>query len=159
MTSISIASDDDVPRLFDIWEASVQATHDFLHPDDFLVLVPVVERTLREFTPLHCVRDAAGQACAFMGVSEGMIEMLFVDPPYRGQGAGRALVEFAIAQLGATQVDVNEQNRQALGFYERMGFVVQKRSEQDPYGKPYPILHLALTAPLRSSRSAADPQA
>lgn len=145
MTSISIASDDDVPRLFDIWEASVQATHDFLHPDDFLVLVPVVERTLREFTPLHCVRDGAGQACAFMGVSEGMIEMLFVDPPYRGQGAGRALVEFAIAQLGATQVDVNEQNRQALGFYERMGFVVQKRSEQDPYGKPYPILHLALT--------------
>jgi len=159
MTSISIASDDDIPRLFDIWEASVQATHDFLHPDDFLVLVPVVERTLREFTPLHCVRDAAGQACAFMGVSEGMIEMLFVDPPYRGQGAGRALVEFAIAQLGATQVDVNEQNRQALGFYERMGFVVESRSEQDPYGKPYPILHLALTEPLRSSRSAAGPQA
>lgn len=144
MTGISLATNDDVPRLFDIWEASVQATHDFLDPDDFLLLVPIVERTLREFTPLHCVRDAAGQPCAFIGVNEGMIEMLFVDPPYRGQGAGRGLVEFAIAQLGATRVDVNEQNRQALGFYERMGFVVEGRSEQDPFGKPYPILHLVL---------------
>ena len=69
MRSITLATNDDLPRLFDIWEASVQATHDFLHPDDFLVLVPVVERTLREFTPLHCVRDGAGQACAFMGVT------------------------------------------------------------------------------------------
>lgn len=156
MPSITIATNDDLPRLFDIWEASVQATHDFLHPDDFLLLVPIVERTLREFTPLHCVRDEAGQPCAFMGVSEGMIEMLFVDPQHRGQGAGRALVEFAIAQLKATQVDVNEQNRQALGFYERLGFAVAGRSEQDPLGKPYPILHLELTAPLRSSRSAED---
>lgn len=144
MPSIDIASNDDIPRLFDIWEASVQATHDFLDPEDFLLLVPIVERTLREFTPLHCVRDQAGQACAFIGVSEGMIEMLFVDPPYRGQGAGRALVEFAIATLGATRVDVNEQNGQALGFYERMGFVATGRSGQDPFGKPYPILHLAL---------------
>lgn len=144
MYSIGIASGDDLPRLFDIWEASVQATHDFLHPDDFLLLAPIVERTLREFTPLHCVRDESGQPCAFMGVSEGMIEMLFVDPLHRGQGAGRALVEFAIAQLGATQVDVNEQNGQALGFYERMGFAVTRRSGQDPFGKPYPILHLAL---------------
>jgi len=144
MRSIGIASNNDIPRLFDIWEASVQATHDFLDPDDFLVLVPIVERTLREFTPLHCVRDQAGQACAFIGVSEGTIEMLFVDPQHRGQGAGRALVEFAIATLGATRVDVNEQNGQALGFYQRMGFAVEGRSEQDPFGKPYPILHLAL---------------
>lgn len=152
MPRIGIATDDDIPRLFDIWEASVQATHDFLDPDDFLLLVPIVERTLREFTPLYCVRDESGRPCAFIGVSEGMIEMLFVDPLYRGQGAGRALVEFAIAQLGATQVDVNEQNRQALGFYERMGFTVAGRSEQDPFGKPYPMLHMALTAPLRSSQ-------
>lgn len=144
MRSISIASDDDIPRLFSVWEASVKATHDFLDPDDFLMLVPIVERTLREFTPLHCVRDEAGQACAFIGVSEGMIEMLFVDPRHRGQGAGRALVAFAIEELDATRVDVNEQNGQALGFYERMGFAVQGRSAQDPFGKPYPILHLAL---------------
>ena len=144
MPHIEPVVSNDIPDLLDVWKRSVLATHDFLSREDFDLLVPIVQQALREFTPLHCVRDAAGQACAFMGVSEGTIEMLFVDPQHRGQGAGRALVEFAIATLGATRVDVNEQNGQALGFYERMGFAVQGRSGQDPFGKPYPILHLAL---------------
>jgi len=41
-------------------------------------------------------------------------------------------------------VDVNEQNHQAVGFYARMGFQMVGRSEKDPFGQPYPLLHLAL---------------
>lgn len=37
-------------------------------------------------------------------------------------------------------MDVNEQNPQAIGFYQYMGFIVVKRSETDMEGKPYPIL-------------------
>lgn len=144
MAPIEPVVSNDFPDLLEVWKRSVLATHDFLSRDDFDLLVPIVQQALQEFTPLHCVRDEAGQACAFIGVSEGMIEMLFVDPRHRGQGAGRALVAFAIEELDATRVDVNEQNGQALGFYERMGFAVQGRSAQDPFGKPYPILHLAL---------------
>jgi hypothetical protein len=41
-------------------------------------------------------------------------------------------------------VDVNEQNEQALGFYLRMGFEVEGRSELDSTGKPFPLLHMRL---------------
>ena len=42
------------------------------------------------------------------------------------------------------KVDVNEQNPQALGFYQHYGFEVIDRSPLDGSGKPYPILHMAL---------------
>lgn len=72
------------------------------------------------------------------------LEMLFVAPDARGGGVGRQLVAHAIGQCGATMVDVNEQNEQAVGFYRKMGFVETGRSPLDGQGKPYPLLHMVL---------------
>lgn len=41
-------------------------------------------------------------------------------------------------------VTVNEQNPQAVGFYEHMGFKTYKRTECDEEGKPYPILYMKI---------------
>lgn len=88
------------------------------------------------------VRDAAGTMQAFMGIGGEMLEMLFVDPGWRGRGIGRALVELATGCRGVVRVDVNEQNPQTAGFYERMGFCVTGRSETDGEGRPFPLLHM-----------------
>ncbi|WP_338769225.1 GNAT family N-acetyltransferase [Massilia sp. METH4] len=144
ITPIDKANAADVPRLFEVWEAAVRATHDFLDVAAIAALVPVVRDLLGSFAPLYCLRDAAGAPYAFIGVADGNIEMLFVHPDHRGRRAGRALTAFAIGTLGATKVDVNEQNAQAAGFYARMGFVQVGRSARDPFGNPYPILHLEL---------------
>jgi putative acetyltransferase len=70
--------------------------------------------------------------------------MLFISPDARGSGIGKLLLNNAITNQGAFKVDVNEQNPQAIGFYEHMGFNVVGRSPLDGQGKPYPLLHLAL---------------
>ena len=44
----------------------------------------------------------------------------------------------------AEQLDVNEQNPQAVGFYFKQGFEVIGRSEVDGMGQPYPLLHMRL---------------
>ncbi|TWF42353.1 acetyltransferase (GNAT) family protein [Chitinophaga polysaccharea] len=80
----------------------------------------------------------------FIGVAENKIEMLFVHPDAHGKGIGKALLNYAIAQQGATAVDVNEQNPQAVAFYLHMGFRVTARSATDGMGKPFPLLHMAL---------------
>lgn len=81
----------------------------------------------------------------FIGVAENNIEMLFVHNDFRGKGIGRELIIYAIKNLQATKLDVNEQNSQAVGFYQHMGFSVIKRSELDNEGKAYPILHMRLS--------------
>ncbi|WP_317042639.1 GNAT family N-acetyltransferase [Pontibacter lucknowensis] len=45
-----------------------------------------------------------------------------VFPEFRGEGIGKTLVQYAEEERHASQVDVNEQNTQAVAFYQRMGF-------------------------------------
>ena len=43
---------------------------------------------------------------------------------------------------GISELDVNEQNPEAIAFYTRRGFEVIGRSETDDAGRPYPLLHM-----------------
>lgn len=135
---------DDIPRLVEVWEASVRATHHFLSEDDIQFFKPAVREELYGALDLACVRDADGRLAGFVGVAEGKVEALFIHPDLRGRGAGRALLDHAVSVLGGTRVDVNEQNEQAVGFYRRMGFEVEGRSPLDAMGKPFPLLHMRL---------------
>ncbi|WP_145665710.1 acetyltransferase [Chitinophaga polysaccharea] len=134
----------DFPGIVAIWEAAVRATHDFLTEEDIQFFKPLI---LNEYLPavnLRCVRNKNGDMLGFIGVAENKIEMLFVHPDAHGKGIGKALLNYAIAQQGATAVDVNEQNPQAVAFYLHMGFRVTARSATDGMGKPFPLLHMAL---------------
>jgi putative acetyltransferase len=68
--------------------------------------------------------------------------MLFVDPDLHGQGIGRALLVHAGRDHPVLELDVNEQNPAALGFYCAQGFVVTGRSATDDQGRAFPLLHL-----------------
>lgn len=141
---ITLAKKADHPRLLELWEASVRATHDFLAEEDLQQLKPLILEQYFDAVALSCAVNPAGDILGFCGVLQGNIEMLFIDPAVRGQGIGAMLVAAAISRQGASKVDVNEQNSQALGFYQHLGFVVTGRSALDGQGKPYPLLHLTL---------------
>jgi putative acetyltransferase len=72
-----------------------------------------------------------------MLIDNGHMEALFVDPAVRGQGIGAALVRHGLALHAGMTTDVNEQNAQAVGFYESMGFQRTGRSALDGQGRPY----------------------
>lgn len=135
---------EDFPRVVDVWESSVRATHHFLAEADVQFFKPLVQQGLPHVADLACMRDSAGQVVGFIGVVGAKVEMLFIHPAWRGHGIGRRLLTHAVESLGANLVDVNEQNTQAVGFYSRMGFEVIGRSALDGTGKPFPLLHLQL---------------
>ena len=132
-----------VEGLLVVWESSVRATHLFLREGDVEHLRPFVKQGLQE-VPLLFYAEEKGAPCAFLGMDGNSIEMLFVAAEARGRGIGSALMRQALA-LGASRVDVNEQNPQALGFYRRFGFEVKSRKAVDSLGLPYPILHCTLS--------------
>ena len=100
---------------------------------------------------LICCKDPVSKCITgFAGVATGKVEMLFIHPDHRGQGIGKCLLMFAINELNAERLDVNEQNPQAIGFYLKQGFEVIGRCENDGLGQPYPLLHLRYKRPARS---------
>ncbi|MBC3363471.1 GNAT family N-acetyltransferase [Pseudomonas sp. SWRI154] len=143
----------DYQELTRVWEASVRATHDFL-PDSYIELLKnlVLTRYL-DAVMLICTRDKRQRITGFAGVVAGKVEMLFIDPEHRGQGLGKQLLRYAMEHLNANQLDVNEQNPQALGFYLKQGFEVVGRSPRDGMNQPYPLLHMRYKQPdLRAGR-------
>lgn len=138
------ARPEDFPTILAVWEASVRATHHFVSEADIQFFKRLVRDTALAAVTLRCARDAAGAIVGFLGVAETKIEMLFIAPGHFGQGIGKALLGHAIDELGTTEVDVNEQNSQALGFYRHHGFETVGRSPLDGTGKPYPLLHMRL---------------
>lgn len=133
------------PVLLEVWESSVRATHDFLQEQDIQALRPLL---LHAYFPVLTIKIAR-LSCddsiqGFIGVSEKRIEMLFVRAEQRGKGIGKLLLRHAINELGADELDVNEQNPQAVNFYKKNGFITVGRSEVDGQGRPYPLLHMKL---------------
>ena len=139
---------DRTPELIDalvtVWERSVRATHLFLSNEEILQIKPFVPEALAGIPVLVAETGRDGAPVAFMGIDGCKLEMLFVDPDERGHGMGKRLLTHGIRDLGVKELSVNEQNPQARGFYEHMGFTVRERSETDDQGNPYPILRMEL---------------
>lgn len=134
----------DYDVLLQIWEESVRSTHYFLSEKDIQFYKPLVRNEYFPAVQLYTIQNQCGQIVAFIGLSDSLIEMLFVHPDKQGHGYGRQLIEFAIRQKQMRKVDVNEQNKQALQFYLNRGFEVISRDALDGMGKPFPILHMQL---------------
>lgn len=129
-------------ELTEVWEKSARATHDFLKEEDFEELKPLTHKALLNAENLLIIRDNAGFSHGFLGFEGDKIQMFFISPEYRGKGQGKKLLEYALEKYKLKFVDVNEDNRQGVGFYEHMGFQVFDRSPLDDGGKPFPLLHM-----------------
>ena len=142
----------DYPELARIWEDSVRATHDFLPSSYISMLKSMVLNQYLDAVMLICSKDTRQRITGFAGIAAGKVEMLFIDPEHRGQGLGKLLLTHAIEHFHADELDVNEQNPQALGFYFKQGFEVIGRSEVDGMGQPYPLLHMRMRQNQQHSR-------
>lgn len=136
-------SDDCREQVLDVWENSVLATHDFLNPDDFLSIKELVKTIDFNAFKVYCLRQDA-EVIGFIGVADQKIEMLFLAPGHIGKGLGKKLADFAINELKTDEVDVNEQNKQAVEFYGKLGFIVYERTDKDDQGNDYPLLRMKL---------------
>ena len=131
-----------IKELLDVWESSVRATHKFLSNEEIERIKEYVPQALSGIAHLIIETDEKGKPIAFMGIEENKLEMLFIKDSERGKGLGKQLLNHGIENYGVNDLTVNEDNPQAKGFYEHMGFKVYQRNELDDQGNPYPILYM-----------------
>ena len=117
-----------IGKLIEVWESSVRETHLFLSNDEILSIKNYVPEALRNVE--HLIIAEEEEPVAFMGIENGSLEMLFI--------------QYGFDNFHVNKVAVNEQNPQAIGFYEHMGSHTYKRTEHDEQGNPYPLLYMCL---------------
>lgn len=134
-----------IAQLMEVWKESVKETHLFLSDAEINNIQKYIPQAVTDISHLIIAENENGDPIAFMGIGEQKLEMLFIASKERGRGLGKKLVEYGIKEYSINELGVNEQNPQARGFYERMGFQVYKRTETDEQGRPYPILYMKLS--------------
>lgn len=142
--NIGAVQEHDFDTLTGLWEASVRATHTFLKETDIVWLRPRIRNHYLIHVELRAFRDEHHAILGFVGVANAKIEMLFIAPQAQGKGIGKQLLQYAIHHMKAVELDVNEQNPDAVGFYQHQGFEIVGRSPLDGQGQPFPLLHMRL---------------
>lgn len=133
-----------IQNLLMVWERSVRATHLFLSDTEIRKIKEYVPQALNGVANLIVAENEKNEQVAFMGIETNRLEMLFISPEERGKGLGKQLLAYGIRRYGVQEVTVNEQNPQAVGFYEHLNFKVYKRTDYDEEGNPYPLLYMRL---------------
>lgn len=132
-----------IKELVNLWEETVRNTHLFLESEEILRIKEYVPTAIKEIPHLIIVEDK-NIPLGFIGINNYKVEMLFIKNSFRGKGLGKSLLNYGIKKYSINELTVNEQNKEAMKFYEHMGFKIYKRQELDEQGLPYPILYMKL---------------
>lgn len=133
----------DTKKLSRIWlDASLDA-HSFIGQRRLLEQRRLIEE---QYLPNSetWVAVRLGEPVGFISLLESFIGGIFVAPGQQGQGIGRKLIAHALERKGTLSLEVYLQNRQAVRFYEGLGFVEVSRRANDDEGLPFENAHLQL---------------
>lgn len=91
-------------------------------------------RRFRDALPSLAVAVDADRPVGFVLVTLPNVDMLFVDPPRIGSGAGHKLLAHA-ESIGARTLECFRDNHAARAFYERQGWRMTRHYERDFVGE------------------------
>ena len=117
-----------------LWQANVKVTHTFLTEQEIQNIKQYIPQAVEHVPHLCIALSKQGELLGFIDVADQRLEMLFIQVNARGQGIGKQLLRYAIKNFDVNELTVNEQNPQAIGFYEHLGFVTYKRTDLDEGG-------------------------
>lgn len=135
--------DTDLDRVLHIWRAANAVAHPFLG-EDFLrseqdnvrdVYLPAAETW---------VAESGGRVVGFISLLGHQVGGLFLAPAWQGRRIGKALMDKAVAERGALELDVFAANVIGRRFYDRYGFVDADDYLHAPTGQR--VLRLTLPA-------------
>lgn len=135
--TIRTAGEGDLDALTDVWERAARSSHGFMDPDDLDAMRPFIRDAYLPSMDVSLV-ELGDRPVAFVGFRDAHIELLYVDPPFHGQGLGTTLLR----HVAATSVEVYADNTTGVGYYRSQGFTETRRRPTDAAGRAYPMVEL-----------------
>ena len=126
---------EDTDAVVAIWRSASALAHPFLR-EDFIEREAENVRNVYLALAETWVTEVDGKVVGFIALIEDMVGGLFIDPAHHGQGYGRAMLDKAVAEKGALQVEVFKENARARRFYRAYGFEGTEEFIHELSGQP-----------------------
>lgn len=110
----------DLQRIEEIWLEGNRKAHGFVPETYFLNHLPMLRELMPKVTVL--IAEEEGTALGFLGMEDGFVMGLFVDPERTGEGIGTLLLKEAKEMTSSLKLKAFLKNSRAISFYLREGF-------------------------------------
>jgi len=108
----------------DLAQIKLAAIHDSMPYKKFVRNQTEEEAYLAEtFNRCRVVIAVSGnKGVGFVAFDEHFLEQLYINPPFQNQGIGSELIHYAQDQTSTLRLAVDNENKNGIRFYERLGF-------------------------------------
>lgn len=122
---------EEINALITLWLASTTQAHPFISPDYWLESESIVRQVYlpQARTWVYVEQE---RIVGFISIlDERFIGALFVTEPFFGRGIGSALIGHAQQHFPELSLEVYQENRRAVDFYQRRGFQIAEPAWQE----------------------------
>ncbi|HJD46568.1 MAG TPA: GNAT family N-acetyltransferase [Candidatus Mediterraneibacter norfolkensis] len=137
---------EDLDRVAEIWLSANLQAHDFIPAGYWKENFPAVKEMLpqaevyvyeagSEEEAFDDLFPGRNEILGFIGLNGEYIEGIFVCREARSMGVGRKLLEHAKKRKGKLSLNVYQKNIQAVRFYQREGFQIEREKTDENTGE------------------------
>lgn len=114
----------DIDKIMEIWLNSNIEAHNFIDKSYWEKNFEMVKNALPQ-AEIY-IYEENNNIMGFVGLVENYIAGIFVEKNFRGKGTGKKLLNYAKSIKNNLTLNVYEKNIDAVKFYKREGFTVEK---------------------------------
>lgn len=120
-------TDKDIESVLQIWLGASLKAHHFISASYWQDELQNMREVYLPSAVNYIYKDEGLQIKGFISLCDDNVAALFVDPASQGLGIGKQLLAKAKSLNKQLSLNVYEQNTDAVGFYEKQGFVRVKK--------------------------------
>ena len=134
----------DIDRIADIWLKTNLKAHYFISNQYWKSNYELVKEMMSQYEVYVFEADKMTQG--FVGLNDKYIEGIFVSDEMQSCGIGKLLLDYVKDKKVSLRLNVYQKNARAISFYQREGFIAEKKGCKNRNSQPERSYGLAVSA-------------
>lgn len=130
------AEPEETDALIELWLACTIQAHPFIKESYWRESESMVRNVYMPQSLTWVYREGEAMVGFISVLNQRFIGALFVAEPFYSKDIGSKLIEHVKARFSALSLEVYQENRRAVHFYQRRGFAIEETAWQQETGHP-----------------------